>query len=244
MACSEFLPRVHGVFNALTACTRRSYSWIYKQRLFTIIDQFLLVMTGKRTIKRTRPRLTSPPPLDQNRCNATQHDPDLTPTDKNPTPSPRPVRDDSPCSMSSRESSLSNPSTSHISLTHPQKKAKTTTDLTVTQEEDMASWREVNDLIYNKKLNADKNFRKKYALWEFKAAGMDKDVDILKAWYRSIRTRFTRLVHRKSRSGDSSSELTERDRWILQNFAWLRVHVVEVKKKTTVCVATIKTLIF
>lgn len=96
-------------------------------------------------------------------------------------PSPRPVRDDSPCSMSSRESSLSNPSTLHVSLTQPQKKAKTTTDLTVTQE-DMASWLEVNDLIYNKKLNAYKNFRKKDALWEFKAADMDKDVDILKTW--------------------------------------------------------------
>lgn len=82
--------------------------------------------------------------------------------------------------MSSRESSLSNPSTSHVSLTQSQKKAKTTTDLTVTQEEDMASWLEVNDLIYNKKLNAYKDFRKKDNLWEAKAADMDKDVDILK----------------------------------------------------------------
>uniref|UniRef100_K1PYZ7 MADF domain-containing protein n=1 Tax=Magallana gigas TaxID=29159 RepID=K1PYZ7_MAGGI len=116
--------------------------------------------------------------------------------------------------------------------TTPQKKAKTTTDLTVTQEQDMASWLEVNDLIYNKKLNAYKDFRKKDALWESKAAGMDKNMDILKTWYRSIRTRFTRLMHRKS--GDGSGELTERDRWILQNFAWLNFHVVEVKKKTTV----------
>ncbi|KAL5012706.1 hypothetical protein ScPMuIL_011257 [Solemya velum] len=61
---------------------------------------------------------------------------------------------------------------------------------------------------------------------------MDKDVDILKTWYNLIRTRYTRLVHRKS--GDGASELTERDRWIPQNFALLRVHVVEVKKKTTV----------
>lgn len=98
--------------------------------------------------------------------------------------------------MSSRESSLSNPSTSHVSLTQPQKKAKTTTDLTDTQEENMASWLEVNNLIYNKKLNAYKDFRKKDALWESKAADMDKDVDILKTWYRSICTRFTRLMHR------------------------------------------------
>ena len=97
----------------------------------------------------------------------------------------------------------------------------------------MASWLEVNDIIYNKKVNAYKDFRKKDALWESKAASMDND--ILKTWYRSIRTRYTRLVHRKS--GDGASDLTERDRWILQNFAWLRVHVVEVHKKTTVSVS-------
>lgn len=106
----------------------------------------------------------------------------------------------------------------------------------------MASWLEVNDHIYIKKLNVYKEFKKKDALWESKAVVMDKDVDILKTWYRSIRTRFTRLMHRKS--GDGSGELTERGRWILKNFAWLRVHVVEVKKKTTVSVSTIKTFIF
>lgn len=43
----------------------------------------------------------------------------------------------------------------------------------------MASWLEVNDHIYNKKLNAYKDFKKKDALWESKAVVMDKDVDIL-----------------------------------------------------------------
>ncbi|KAL5018048.1 hypothetical protein ScPMuIL_003770 [Solemya velum] len=89
----------------------------------------------------------------------------------------------------------------------------------------------MNDFICNKKLNAYKDVGKKDTLWESNAASMDKDVDILKTWYRSIRTRYTRLVH--GQSGDGASELTERDRWILQNFARLRVQVVEVKKKTT-----------
>ncbi|KAL5018596.1 hypothetical protein ScPMuIL_004318 [Solemya velum] len=131
-----------------------------------------------------------------------------------------------------RERSPSNLPRSHIPSSQPQKKAKTVTDLTAVQADDLASWIEMNVLIYNKKLNTYKDARKKDALWEFKAASMDKDVDILKTWYRSIRTRYTRLVHRKS--GDGASELTERDRWTLQNVAWLRVHVVEVKKKTTV----------
>lgn len=44
----------------------------------------------------------------------------------------------------------------------------------------MVSWLEVNNLIYNKKLYAYRDFRKKDVLWESKADDMDKDVDILK----------------------------------------------------------------
>ena len=84
-------------------------------------------------------------------------------------------------------------------------------------------------------LSITKSFRKKDILWELKAAELDKDTAVLKTWYRSIRTRYTRLEHTKS--GDGTSELTERDRWILQNFAWLKPHVVEVKRKTTVSVS-------
>lgn len=155
-----------------------------------------------------------------------------------PPPSPHKAGNESPQSQASNSTSRS---TSH-SPTQPQKKAKTITDLTIDQEEDMASWLEENELLYNKKLNVYKDFKKKDALWDAKAASMGKDVQILKTWYRSIRTRFTRLVHRKS--GDGASELTERDQWILTNFAWLRVHVVEVQKKTTVSVSNIRDLVF
>lgn len=101
----------------------------------------------------------------------------------------------------------------------------------------MASWLEGHELIYNKKLNAYKDFRRKDVLWEEKAAEFQKTVAILKTWYRSIRTRYTRLVHTKS--GEAAAELTERDRWILRSFAWVKPHVAEVKKKTTVSVSTI-----
>lgn len=68
-------------------------------------------MTRKRGTKRTRPRLTRPSPLDQNRRNATQNDPNSTPSDKNRTLTPLDKN-------STRESSLSiYPSTSHVSLT-------------------------------------------------------------------------------------------------------------------------------
>lgn len=62
--------------------------------------------------------------------------------------------------MSSRASSLSNPSSSHVSLTYYIKlKVKAMTDLAVIQE-DITSWLEV----YYKKLNAYNDYRKKDAL--------------------------------------------------------------------------------
>ena len=52
----------------------------------------------------------------------------------------------------------------------------------------MASRIEENELIYNKKVNADKEFKKKDALWESKTARMEKDATILKIWYGSIQS--------------------------------------------------------
>jgi len=117
----------------------------------------------------------------------------------------------------------------------PKKKQKRIADLSIPQEEDMASWLESNELMYNKKLNYYKDFRKKDALWEAKAASLGKDVGMLKTWYKAIRSRFTRLVH--TESGDGVRELTEMDRWILQNLAWLRNNVIDVRRKTSVSVS-------
>lgn len=114
------------------------------------------------------------------------------------------------------------------------KKCRIITDFTTEQEIDLASWIQDNEIFYNKKLNVYKDYKKKEALWQEKSASMDKDTDVLKTWYKSIRTRFTRLIHRKS--GDGATELTERDNWILQNFTWLKDHVFEMKKKPTVSV--------
>ncbi|KAL5020107.1 hypothetical protein ScPMuIL_002999 [Solemya velum] len=70
--------------------------------------------------------------------------------------------------------------------TQPQKKAKTVTDLTAAQGDDLPSWLEVNP----------------------------------------------HRLHPPCAQRDSASDATEIDHWILQSFAWPRVHVVEVKKIT------------
>ena len=213
VACKELLLQVVGVHTACTACPLRLYS-VHKERIYkhkhfqtiAICNHSVLqvtstseVMAGKRGNKgkgkkmvpswptEPRERTPSPAPLqvEEKQQQAEQEPPSMVTSEETSQPSSR---------SSSRPQSPS---------VWPSKKAKTFTDLTTNQEDDMASWLEVNELIYNKKLNAYKDFRKKDILWELKAAELDKDTAVLKTWYRSIRTRYTRLVHMKS--GDVAS---------------------------------------
>ena len=64
----------------------------------------------------------------------------------------------------------------------------------------------VSPLYITLQMNDYKDFRRKDGLWQGKAVDTGIDVVVLKTWYRSIRTRYTRLEHRKS--GDGASELT------------------------------------
>ncbi|XP_028408166.1 uncharacterized protein LOC114530749 [Dendronephthya gigantea] len=61
---------------------------------------------------------------------------------------------------------------------------------------------------------------KKEKIWEEQAHQMNKTVDMLKGWFRSLRDTHTRLD--KKKSGDSAPNLTEREQWILSKFAFLK----------------------
>lgn len=112
------------------------------------------------------------------------------------------------------------------------------TDLTEDQEQAMVKWLSTHPILYNKKLKGYKETQKKEYLWREQANLLGKDVEIIKTWYSSIRTRYGRL--KKTRSGapdEELTELTERDSWILCEFSFLQPHIIEVKKRTTVSVS-------
>ena len=74
---------------------------------------------------------------------------------------------------------------------HPKKKKpEKITDLTDEEEEVMALWIRENECLYNKKLNAYKDMQKKNKLWDDQAKEMNKDMEMLQIWYRSLRTRY------------------------------------------------------
>ena len=87
----------------------------------------------------------------------------------------------------------------------------------------------------NKKIKGYKETQKKEYLWREQANLLGKDVDIIKTWYSSIRTRYGWL--KKTRSGAPDEELTERDSWILHEFGFLQPHIIEVRKRTAVSVS-------
>ena len=63
---------------------------------------------------------------------------------------------------------------------------------------------------------------------------MGKTSETLQIWYRSLRMRYGRLL--KKKSGQGATELTERDQWVLAQFAFLKTHIYEVKRRTVVSV--------
>ncbi|XP_028417941.1 uncharacterized protein LOC114542634 [Dendronephthya gigantea] len=77
-----------------------------------------------------------------------------------------------------------------------------------------------NPVLWNVKMTDYRRKDKKEKIWEEQAHQMNKTVDILKGWFRSLRDTHTRLD--KKKSGDSAPNLTEREQWILSKFAFLK----------------------
>ncbi|XP_028404673.1 uncharacterized protein LOC114527224 [Dendronephthya gigantea] len=77
-----------------------------------------------------------------------------------------------------------------------------------------------NPVLWNVKMTDYRRKDKKEKIWEEQAHQMNKTVDILKGWFRSLRDTNIRLD--KKKSGDSAPNLTKREQWILSKFAFLK----------------------
>ncbi|XP_028415613.1 sushi domain-containing protein 2-like [Dendronephthya gigantea] len=77
-----------------------------------------------------------------------------------------------------------------------------------------------NPVLWNVKMTNYRRKDKKENIWEEQAHQMNKTVDILKGWFRSLRDTNTRLD--KKKSGDSAPNLTKSEQWILSKFAFLK----------------------
>ena len=105
------------------------------------------------------------------------------------------------------------------------KQRKAPVNLTTQEEDDLAELVREHEFLYNKKKTDYKNKDKKDRLWEEKAKEMGRDPDEINAWFESMRTRFGRLLKKKSSDGAKTD--TDREAYIRMKFAFLTDHIVE-----------------
>ena len=82
-------------------------------------------------------------------------------------------------------------------------------------EEDIIEWLLQNPILYAKGTKEYKDTQKKQRMWEKKAKELNlESAKIQQTWYKSMRTRLSKLTNQKS--GDGTRDLTNRDRWLLE----------------------------
>ena len=108
------------------------------------------------------------------------------------------------------------------------------------KEEDEAAlvdWLKGSPMFWNKGLNAYKCEKQKKELWHKKAAEFKLTPTQLKRWYYTMRTAYGKLS--KTQSGQEAKVLTEREQWIMTNFAFLKSHISRQASKQACSVSII-----
>ena len=119
------------------------------------------------------------------------------------------------------------------------KKRKRVTKMTVLDEaveRDLGDWlANEASFIYDKKDPRHTNKDMVSVTWASKAQSLTPALTMeeLKKWWDSIRTRFGKLSA-GGKSGQGAIQLTDREKWILNTFSFLRPHIVR-QRKTRTC---------
>ena len=95
--------------------------------------------------------------------------------------------------------------------------------LTAEQEDEVVQWIEAHPMLYNPNLTDYNSQQMKYQLWEDKARELGIHVTKLQGWWLSMRSMFGRL------SCDGPDQVTDRDRWVLTRFHFLRPYMIRTK---------------
>jgi len=152
---------------------------------------------------------------------------------KKPLPTPETSEEDEQQSKCGVIDLIPTPAKSEISGATPAKSEKSGAtrvlvkkvpiiNLTQHTEDELAQWIKAHPILWDKTLNLYRNRQKKTDMWAEKAATLNLTKEELFAWYYSLRTLFARLL---SKSGDASNPFsfeTDRERWILENFQFLK----------------------
>ena len=107
--------------------------------------------------------------------------------------------------------------------------------LSETQEVDLAEWIRANPMLYVRTMTAFKEGKKKKDLWADKADNIGVESgEILMTWYRSIRTRISKMLKDDMTSGAAALKRTDRDKFIDANFRFLRECIIRKEGRSAV----------
>ncbi|KAL8608227.1 hypothetical protein ACOMHN_016682 [Nucella lapillus] len=98
------------------------------------------------------------------------------------------------------------------------------TTLTEAQKEEVIDWLKDNPSIYAKRLTDYKDSQKKEKLWEDKAADMGVEVADLKTFYKSNRTKMSRVKR------TTVEDLSATDNWVWEKF-FIKDHIETVERR-------------
>ena len=91
-------------------------------------------------------------------------------------------------------------------------------------EDDVIEWLKQNPCLYDKTLKEYRNVAKKAKLWADKEVELKIEPNRLAIWVESKRTQYGKLTLKKP-SGGPAIRLTQRDEWIIERFAFMKVHI-------------------
>ena len=106
----------------------------------------------------------------------------------------------------------------------PKRKRMVNEPLTPAQEEELVEWYRENAYLWNKRLKKYKLKCDKITEKERKAAELGITIQRLDTWLDTMRTRFRKLIIRKS--GQGQKVYTEREQWIIRSFGFLKDHLL------------------
>lgn len=105
--------------------------------------------------------------------------------------------------------------------------------LTGEQEVEMGEWLRSHPMLYIRTMSSFKDAAKKKTLWKEKAEELDVESgEMLETWYKSIRTRISKMM--KDKSGSGVIHRTDRDKFIQTNFGFLQGYIVRKEGRTAV----------
>ncbi|XP_053364978.1 uncharacterized protein LOC128534537 isoform X2 [Clarias gariepinus] len=89
------------------------------------------------------------------------------------------------------------------------------------QEQEVVDWYRENEFLYNFEMADHKNREKKSRVVSEKAQQLGITVDQLTTWLKSMRDRTGKLT-KKQPSGSGTLPMTDRDKWLLENFGYIQ----------------------